>query len=60
MSTLRWLSSADAADRFPPASQALTEPNGCSRPADLKPERLLAAYRRGIFPWYEEGQPILW
>jgi leucyl/phenylalanyl-tRNA--protein transferase len=27
---------------------------------DLTPERLLAAYRRGIFPWYEEGQPILW
>jgi leucyl/phenylalanyl-tRNA---protein transferase len=27
---------------------------------DLKPARLLAAYRRGIFPWYSEGQPILW
>jgi leucyl/phenylalanyl-tRNA--protein transferase len=27
---------------------------------DLSPERLLAAYRRGIFPWYSEGQPILW
>ena len=27
---------------------------------DLRPERLLAAYRRGIFPWYSEGQPILW
>ena len=26
----------------------------------LEPERLLAAYRRGIFPWYAEGQPILW
>ena len=58
---LRWLSSADAADRFPPASQALTEPNGLlAAGGDLKPERLLAAYRRGIFPWYEEGQPILW
>ena len=61
MSTLRWLSSADAVDRFPPASQALTEPNGLlAAGGDLKPERLLAAYRRGIFPWYEEGQPILW
>jgi leucyl/phenylalanyl-tRNA---protein transferase len=61
MSTLRWLSSADAADRFPPASQALVEPNGLlAAGGDLKPERLLAAYRRGIFPWYEEGQPILW
>jgi leucyl/phenylalanyl-tRNA---protein transferase len=58
---LRWLSSADAADRFPPASQALAEPNGLlAAGGDLKPERLLAAYRRGIFPWYEEGQPILW
>jgi len=27
---------------------------------DLAPERLLDAYRRGIFPWYEQGQPILW
>jgi leucyl/phenylalanyl-tRNA--protein transferase len=58
---LRWLSSADGVDRFPPASQALAEPNGLlAAGGDLKPERLLAAYRRGIFPWYEEGQPILW
>ena len=27
---------------------------------DLSPQRLLAAYQRGIFPWYEDGQPILW
>jgi len=27
---------------------------------DLRPQRLLAAYRQGIFPWYSEGQPILW
>src|SRR4029453_15201357 len=27
---------------------------------DLSPARLLAGYRRGIFPWYSEGQPILW
>jgi leucyl/phenylalanyl-tRNA--protein transferase len=61
MSTLRWLSSADAPDRFPPATEALTEPNGLlAAGGDLAPERLLAAYRRGIFPWYEEGQPILW
>jgi leucyl/phenylalanyl-tRNA--protein transferase len=58
---LRWLTSADAADRFPPARDALKEPNGLlAAGGDLKPERLLAAYRRGIFPWYEEGQPILW
>ena len=39
MSTLRWLSSADAADRFPPASQALTEPNGLlAAGGDLEPQ----------------------
>ena len=58
---LRWLTSADAADRFPPAGDALTDPNGLlAAGGDLEPERLLTAYRRGIFPWYEEGQPILW
>jgi leucyl/phenylalanyl-tRNA---protein transferase len=61
MTTLRWLSRDDAADRFPPPSQALTEPNGLlAAGGDLEPERLLGAYRRGIFPWYEAGQPILW
>jgi leucyl/phenylalanyl-tRNA--protein transferase len=59
--TLRWLQPRDAADRFPPPSEALTEPNGLlAAGGDLTPERLLAAYRRGIFPWYEDGQPILW
>jgi leucyl/phenylalanyl-tRNA--protein transferase len=61
MSRLRWLSARDAPDRFPAATEALTEPNGLlAAGGDLTPERLLAAYRRGIFPWYEEGQPILW
>ena len=27
---------------------------------DLRPERLLDAYRHGIFPWYDEGDPVLW
>lgn len=46
---------------FPPLSRALREPNGllCAG-GDLQPERLLAAYRTGIFPWYGEGEPILW
>jgi len=58
--TLRWLSRGAAID-FPPPDEALTEPNGLlAAGGDLEPERLLAAYRRGIFPWYEEGQPILW
>ena len=46
---------------FPPLTAALTEPNGLlAAGGDLSPARLLAAYRRGIFPWYSEGQPILW
>ena len=47
--------------RFPPLASALAEPNGLlAAGGDLSPERLLAAYRRGIFPWYAEHQPILW
>lgn len=48
-------------DDFPPTEAALAEPNGLiALGGDLSPNRLLAAYRRGIFPWYEDGQPILW
>jgi leucyl/phenylalanyl-tRNA--protein transferase len=61
MSSLFWLSRNHRATAFPPASEALTEPNGLlAAGGDLTPERLLAAYRQGIFPWYEAGQPILW
>lgn len=46
---------------FPPDEAALSEPNGLiAIGGDLEPERLLTAYRRGIFPWYEADQPILW
>lgn len=46
---------------FPPTANALAEPNGLlAVGGDLSPERLLCAYQRGIFPWYEQGQPILW
>ena len=46
---------------FPPVARALVEPDGLlAAGGDLSPERLLAAYRRGIFPWYSEGEPILW
>lgn len=46
---------------FPPLSRALTQPNGllCAG-GDLSPQRLLLAYRNGIFPWYSEGEPLLW
>lgn len=50
-----------SAQPFPPAEQALTEPDGLlAVGADLTPARLLSAYRHGIFPWYSAGQPILW
>jgi leucyl/phenylalanyl-tRNA--protein transferase len=46
---------------FPPLEEALDEPNGLlAFGGDLRPERILAAYRQGIFPWYQDGQPILW
>ncbi|MFO7551801.1 MAG: leucyl/phenylalanyl-tRNA--protein transferase [Haliea sp.] len=46
---------------FPPTLLALDYPNGLlAAGGGLSPERLLAAYRRGIFPWYEAPQPVLW
>lgn len=58
---LVWLQPDDPPDAFPPASQALDEPPGLlAAGGDLSAERLLAAYRRGIFPWYSPGQAILW
>lgn len=56
-----WLSERDEPDAFPPVERALREPDGLlAAGGDLSPSRLLAAYRRGIFPWYSRGQPILW
>jgi leucyl/phenylalanyl-tRNA--protein transferase len=46
---------------FPPVESALREPDGLlAVGGDLGIERLVDAYRHGIFPWYAEGQPILW
>jgi leucyl/phenylalanyl-tRNA---protein transferase len=46
---------------FPPLAAAQKEPNGLlAVGGDLSPRRLLDAYRRGIFPWYSAGEPILW
>ena len=54
-----WLSPED--QLFPDVNLALREPDGLlALGGDLSPDRLLAAYRKGIFPWYNEGQPILW
>lgn len=46
---------------FPPVGHALRDPDGLlAVGGDLHPERLLGAYRQGIFPWYSPGEPILW
>jgi len=46
---------------FPPLEDALVEPNGLlAAGGDLSPERLIEAYRSGIFPWFNENEPILW
>lgn len=59
MSSVPWLEEGDL--RFPSTELALADPNGLlAVGGDLDPERLLAAYRNGIFPWYESPQPILW
>jgi leucyl/phenylalanyl-tRNA---protein transferase len=59
--TITWLSPQDAVGWFPPLEQALDEPAGLlAAGGDLSPARLLAAYQRGIFPWYSPGQPVLW
>lgn len=53
-----WLGTRDP---FPPVEQALDEPNGLlAAGGDLSPERLLDAYAHGIFPWFNDGDPVLW
>lgn len=48
-------------DEFPPSSAALGFPSGLlAWGGSLRPGRLIEAYRRGIFPWYNEGEPVLW
>jgi leucyl/phenylalanyl-tRNA--protein transferase len=61
MKSITWLAPTDPPDRFPPTERALDDPAGLlAAGGDLSTQRLLAAYRRGIFPWYSEGQPVLW
>lgn len=58
MNELPWLGPGEA---FPPTHRALTDPNGLlAIGGDLSVYTLLNAYRRGIFPWFSEGEPILW
>ena len=56
---LTWLKREDLS--FPPLHKAMREPNGLlAAGGDLTPDRLVQAYRHGCFPWYQDGQPILW
>lgn len=56
-----WLNPTDPGQDFPDVSLALREPDGLlAVGGDLGTERLLSAYRHGIFPWYSSEQPILW
>jgi leucyl/phenylalanyl-tRNA---protein transferase len=58
---ITWLHAGLTDEPFPPVTQAWIEPNGLlAAGGDLALPRLLRAYRQGIFPWYEAGQPILW
>ena len=55
---LAWL---QARDPFPPVERALKDPNGLlAAGGELSVERLLEAYRRGVFPWYSGVEPVLW
>ena len=56
---LTWLNRKNLV--FPPLEKALRDPDGLlAAGGDLTPDRLVAAYRHGCFPWFQDGQPILW
>ncbi len=56
---LTWLDRSSL--KFPSLNKALREPNGLlAAGGDLSAARLIAAYRHGCFPWYQDGQPLLW
>lgn len=58
---LPWALDARADAPFPPAETALCEPDGLlAVGGDLTPVRLLNAYAGGVFPWFSDGQPLLW
>ena len=58
---LYWIDPQLPADHFPDLQYALDDPNGLlAFGGDLSVERLIAAYERGIFPWYSKDEPILW
>jgi leucyl/phenylalanyl-tRNA--protein transferase len=58
---IAWIAPNDPPEAFPDISRAMREPDGLlAAGGDLSSPRLLSAYRLGIFPWFDAGQPILW
>ncbi len=56
-----WINNDDPPEAFPEIESASKNPDGLlAVGGDLSEERLLYAYRRGIFPWFSDGQPVLW
>ncbi len=61
MTGLHWITPDEPADAFPPVDRALRDPDGLlAVGGNLEMNRLLSAYRKGIFPWFNPGQPVLW
>jgi leucyl/phenylalanyl-tRNA--protein transferase len=58
---IKFLDPINPDEAFPALEEALTDPNGLlAFGGCLSPQRLFNAYRRGIFPWFNPGEPILW
>ena len=58
---LYWIAENILSEEFPDISHALTEPDGLlAIGGELNPHRLIDAYCKGNFPWYSEGQPVMW
>lgn len=61
MRHIHWFDEDDHTSPFPPLECALEEPNGLlAAGGPLSVQRLMSAYRVGVFPWFSEGQPVLW
>lgn len=61
MVSIVWLDNARDPSWFPDPRLAMRDPNGLlAAGGDLTPQRVIAAYRNGIFPWYSPGEPVLW
>jgi len=59
MSPVPWLEQTDFC--FPDVETAMTDPDGLlAASLEINPELIIDAYKQGIFPWYSEGQPVLW